>query len=111
MCRGLWFCQTLKERTIKKFELFLDPFLRLRGLVRRSEAWFIALAAGVGAVAGLCVTVLLGSTNLMHWLFFGQAKLSSLSSLASPFLALLPLAGGLILGVSGIYVRKWFPKR
>jgi CIC family chloride channel protein len=111
MCRGLWFCQTLKERTIKKFELFLDPFLQLRGLIRRSEAWFIALAAGVGAVAGLCVTVLLGSTNLMHWLFFGQAKLSSLSSLASPFLALLPLAGGLVLGVSGIYVRKWFPKR
>jgi chloride channel protein, CIC family len=85
--------------------------LHLRGLVRRNEAWFIALAAGVGAVAGLSVTVVLGSANLLHRLFFGRSEMSSLTSLASPYLVLGPLAGGLIIGISGIYVRKWFPKR
>jgi chloride channel protein, CIC family len=85
--------------------------LELRGLIRRNEAWFIALAAGVGAVAGLCVTALLGSANLLHRLFFGVSKLSSLSSLASPYLALVPAGGGLILGLAGIFTHKWFPKR
>lgn len=83
----------------------------MRGLVRRNEAWFIALAAGVGAVAGLCVTALLGCANLLHWLFFARGELSSLDSLTSPYLVLVPVAGGLILGISGIPVQKWFPKR
>jgi chloride channel protein, CIC family len=85
--------------------------LQLRGLIRRNEVWFIALAAGVGAGAGLCVAVLLGSANLLHSLFFGHAKLSSEASLASPYLALVPAGGGLILGLAGIFVQKWFPKR
>jgi chloride channel protein, CIC family len=85
--------------------------LHLRGLVRRNEAWFIALAAGVGAIAGLCVTLLLGSANLLHRLFYGASKLSSLASLSSPFLVLVPVAGGLILGILGVSVRKSFPKR
>ncbi|HMF06428.1 MAG TPA: chloride channel protein [Methylocella sp.] len=83
----------------------------MRGLVRRNEAWFIALAAGVGAIAGLCVTLLLGSANLLHRLFYGASKLSSLASLSSPFLVLVPVAGGLILGILGVSVRKSFPKR
>jgi chloride channel protein, CIC family len=91
--------------------LIFYPFLQLRRLVRRNETSFIALAAAVGAVAGLCVTVLLGCTNLLHRLFFGRSELSSLASLGSPYLALVPAAGGLILGLSGIFVRKWFPKR
>ncbi|MBO0733585.1 MAG: chloride channel protein [Methylocapsa sp.] len=81
------------------------------GLVRRNEVWFIALAASVGAIAGLCVAALLHITNLLHLLFFGRAKLSALAALSSPFLALIPLAGGLVLGISGIFVRRWFPKR
>src|ERR1700724_243964 len=99
------------ERAIRKLEIFLHSFLHLRGLVRRNEAWFIALAAGVGAVAGLSVTVLLGSANLLHRLFFGRSETSSLTSLASPYLVLVPIAGGLIIGISGIYVRKWMPRR
>jgi chloride channel protein, CIC family len=91
--------------------LIFYPFLQLRRLARRNEAWFIALAAAVGAVAGLCVTVLLGCTNLLHRLFFGRSELSGLAALGSPYLALVPAAGGLILGVSGVFVRKWFPKR
>lgn len=94
-----------------KFEDFFHPFLHLRRLVRRNEAWFIAFAAGIGAVAGLCVTVLLGSANLLHRLFFGVSKLSSLAALASPYLVLVPLAGGLLLGILSVSVQKWFPKR
>ncbi len=103
--------QPPRERAIKTFEFFVHLFLHLRGLVRRNEAWFIALAAVIGAVAGLCVTALLGAANLLHAFFFGHRHLSSLETLASPHLALVPLAGGLILGLSGIYLRKRFPKR
>jgi chloride channel protein, CIC family len=85
--------------------------LQLRGLIRRNEVLFIALAAGAGAVAGLCVTVLLGSANLLHRLFFGHAELSSHGALASPYLALVPACGGLILGLASISIQKWFPKR
>ncbi|MCI0467491.1 MAG: chloride channel protein [Beijerinckiaceae bacterium] len=79
--------------------------------MRRNEVWFIVLAAGVGAASGLSVTALLGAANLLHLLFFGHRQLSSLASLVAPIQALVPLAGGLILGISGIYVRKRFPKR
>jgi chloride channel protein, CIC family len=99
------------ERAITKFEIFFHLFVHLRGLVRRNEAWFLAFAAGVGAVAGLCVTLLLGCANLLHRLFFGRGELSSLASLFSPFLVLVPVAGGVILGILGVSVRKWFPKR
>jgi hypothetical protein len=81
--------------------------LHLRGLVRRNEAWFIALAAGVGAVWGLSVTVVLGSANLLHRLFFGRSEMSSLTSLASPYLVLGPLAGGLIIGISAQSSNQW----
>jgi H+/Cl- antiporter ClcA len=101
----------LRSAWYSSIEFFIRSFLRLRGLVRRNEAWFIALAASVGAVAGLSVTVLLGSVNLLHQLFFGRSETSSLTSLASPYLVLVPVAGGLIIGISGIYVRKWFSKR
>jgi CIC family chloride channel protein len=47
----------------------------------------------------------------LHQWFFGRGELSGLASLASPYLALVPTAGGLILGLSSIFVRKWFPKR
>jgi chloride channel protein, CIC family len=83
----------------------------LRGLVRRHEAWFIGLACAAGGIAGLCATALYHCANFLHYWLFGSRHLSSLISLKSPIEALVPLGGGLILGISGIYVRKWVPRR
>jgi len=83
----------------------------MRRLVRRNEVGFIGLAAAAGALAGLGVAALLGCTELLHGWLFGHRQLSSLVALDSQIQALVPLAGGLLLGLSGIYVRKWMPRR
>jgi len=99
------------EHTKSRYRLLLLIPSRLRVLVRRNEAGFIGLAAAIGGLAGLSVAVLLGSADLLHCLLFGHAHLSKLLALDVPAEALAPLAGGVILGVSGIYVRKWVPRR
>jgi CIC family chloride channel protein len=85
--------------------------LQVRGLVRRNEAGFIGLAIAAGGIAGLCVAALLACANFLHFWLYGHRHLSSLVVLDAPVQALIPLAGGLILGISGIYVRKWMPQR
>ncbi|HET6378360.1 MAG TPA: chloride channel protein, partial [Methylocella sp.] len=83
----------------------------MRWLIRRNEVWFIALASAAGGLAGLSVTALLGGATALHEWLFGHSQLSRLSALDRPIQAFMPLAGGLLLGVSGIYVRKWVPRR
>jgi CIC family chloride channel protein len=83
----------------------------VRRLVRRNEAWFIGLSIAVGGIAGLGVAGLLGCADFLHVWLFGNRRLSSLAALDAPVQAFVPLAGGLILGISGIYVRRWIPKR
>jgi chloride channel protein, CIC family len=100
-----------KEHLISRFDIFTHLSLHVRSLVRRHEVGFIGLAGLAGGIAGLSVAALLGSTNLLHRWLFGHPHLSSLTSLDSPFLAFIPLLGGLLLGISGIYVRKWMPRR
>ncbi len=83
----------------------------MRRLVRRDEAGFIGLAVAVGGIAGLWVAALLGCADLLHVWLFGHRRLSSLVSLDVLGQALVPLAGGLVLGISGIYVRRRMPRR
>jgi chloride channel protein, CIC family len=85
--------------------------LHVRALVRSNEAGFIVLAVAAGCIAGLCVAALFACADFLHYWLFGQRHLSSLVSLDAPAQALVPLAGGLVLGISGIYVRKWMPRR
>jgi CIC family chloride channel protein len=100
------------RREISRFELLLRILhLHLRWLIRRNEVWFIALASAAGGLAGLSVTALLGGATALHEWLFGHSQLSRLSALDRPIQAFIPLAGGLLLGVSGIYVRKWVPRR
>ncbi|WGJ13986.1 chloride channel protein [Methylocapsa sp. D3K7] len=96
---------------ISRFDILTLIPLRIRGLVRRHEVGFIGLAGLAGGIAGLSVAALLGTTNFLHRWLFGHPHLSSLTALDSPFLAFIPLMGGLLLGISGIYVRKWMPRR
>jgi chloride channel protein, CIC family len=100
-----------KECAISKFEFIFRIPLHVRRLVRRNEAGFIGLAVAAGGIAGLCVAALVACADFLHYWLFGHRHLSSLVSLDTPGQALVPLAGGLVLGISGIYVRKSMPQR
>lgn len=87
---------------------------RLRALVRRSEFALIGVAVFVGGVAGACVAFVRLTVALLHHLLFGVpfgATLSGLTNLNSPLLALVPALGGVFLGVTGLAIRKWRPRR
>jgi chloride channel protein, CIC family len=87
---------------------------RLRGFVRRNEIALIGLAILVGAVAALLVDLTSAAVDLLHQVFFGLPageRLSGSVSLRSPFLAFVPMAGGFILGVTGVFIKRWRPRR
>ncbi len=81
---------------------------RFRALVRRRESWLVVLAVAIGAMAGLVVTLLRNLAYLIQTLVYqlhdGQ-RLSSLDAL-TPWLALVPAIGGLILGLTVLALRK-----
>ncbi len=87
---------------------------RLRGFVRRSEIALIGLAVVVGAIAAVLVAVTSAAVDLFHHLFFAVPwgeRLSGAVSLGSPTMAFVPMVGGLILGVTGIFIKRWRPRR
>jgi len=82
---------------------------RLRAWVRAREAGTVALAAVVGAVAGLVVTVMGKMVTLLHQLFFwlGPDDRLSASKSINPVLALLvPTLGGLLLGLAALWISR-----
>jgi CIC family chloride channel protein len=84
---------------------------RLRAFVRAREIGIIALAAAVGAIAGLVVAAMSFAVSLLHTTFFGiplNQHLSAVLSLA-PIFALVPLVGGLVFGLVLVLVRQWRP--
>jgi CIC family chloride channel protein len=87
---------------------------RLRSLVRRSEFGLIGVAVVVGIIAGICVALIHWAVDFLHHLLFGvpfDGSLSALDRLNTPLMALVPLFGGLVLGLTGIAIRKWRPRR
>lgn len=88
--------------------------LTLRALVRADEVWLVALSAVVGLTAGLCVTAMSLTTQAMHRFIFrlgahdrlsGQVEVPPLNT------ALSLVLGGLIVGLLGLAVAKWWPRR
>src|SRR5579862_5831042 len=77
---------------------------RYRGLA------VMALAGAVGIAAGGLVTLMGWITNELHTLLFGLAngtRLSALSMLGSPALAIIPAIGGILMGVSIVLSRRF----
>jgi CIC family chloride channel protein len=77
---------------------------RLRGV------FILMLAAGIGVVSGLTVSALGGLTRQLHTLLFNlpeDSLLSAQSVLSPPALALIPAAGGLLMGLSLILARRF----
>ena len=82
---------------------------RLRAWVRAREAGTVALAAVVGAVAGLVVTVMGGVVSSLHELFFllppGE-RLSAAKAIHPLAALLVPSIGGLLLGLAGLTINR-----
>ena len=74
---------------------------RLRNTVRAGESGLIFLAVVIGIVAGLTTITLSRLAAGLHHLLYGQAALSASDHLESPWLALVPACGGLLLGAGG----------
>ncbi|MGC1465143.1 MAG: chloride channel protein [Pseudolabrys sp.] len=82
---------------------------RLRAIVRARESSLILLAAIIGVIAGLVVTVMGEVVSLMHILFFGLDHGERLSGRVSlnPFYAFLtPCIGGLLFGLASAYISR-----
>ena len=76
--------------------------------------WLAVLAAFVGAFAGLCVIAMSAITQRMHETLFGIGRLDRLSAQVEVGLGaalLVPMLGGLVLGLSGLALARWWPRR
>jgi CIC family chloride channel protein len=77
---------------------------RYRGLA------ILALAGAVGIAAGALVAAMGWITSMLHMLLFGLAsgaRLSALTVLANPALAIVPAIGGVLMGISVVLSRRF----
>jgi len=87
---------------------------RLRAIVRARESSLIALAALVGAIAGLVVAAMGTGVDVLHRLFFQLepgVRLSGLPRLAPAVAISVPLVGGLVFGIARELLVRWRPER
>ncbi len=85
----------------------LTPIAWVRRRFRASELWFIALAIGVGATAGLLTVILGESARFLQRHLFNlptHVRLSAVHALTPLQLAMLPV-GGIVLGLFSLAVR------
>ncbi len=86
----------------------------LRALVRADELWLVALAAGVGVIAGLAVVTMALTAQTMHRVLFrlgDSVELSASPSLDWRLSLAVPCLGGLALGVLGLIAARLVPRR
>ncbi len=81
----------------------------VRGQIRASELWLVAIAAVIGAAAGLTTFAISGSARALQIALYGISPATRLSTI--PFLPLVRLpvlpVGGLILGL----ITLWWTRR
>ncbi|MDT3382338.1 chloride channel protein [Labrys neptuniae] len=89
------------------FDRIIPGWMRL--LVRRSESGMVALAAVVGALAGVAVYGVAATAQLAHELFFGlqaEERLSGTLGLPVILAVSMPLIGGLLLGLFNLVLAR-----
>src|SRR5262245_34595111 len=87
---------------------------RIRAWVRAREAGTVMLAALVGAVAGLVVTVMGGVVTSLHELFFmlePGVRLSAADEINPVAVFLVPCLGGLVFGLANLSLRRFGTER
>ena len=86
----------------------------LRALVRADEVWLVALAAVVGALAGVMVWFMTVVTQLIHqglFLISAAERLSAMVDLPTMRTLAVPTLGGLAFGVLSFLVARRWPRR
>ena len=90
----------------------LSAFIaRVRTAIRASESGLIFLAVLIGSAAGLLTTALSRSAAMLHKLLYGHSSLSAIERLDSPWLALIPVLGGLIFALGSRLATRLRPRR
>ncbi len=86
----------------------------LRALVRADEIWLVGLAAVVGCIAGLMVVTMNIASQELHRVLFhigAQQRLSGMTAIDPWRAMLVPSLGGLALGLFGLALARWWPRR
>lgn len=87
---------------------------RLRALVRANEIWLTVLAGVVGIVTGIAVLIIYASTQIIHTILFDLKPGHGLST-GAPVdawrVAIIPAAGGLLLGLAALGLAKSRPRQ
>ncbi len=85
----------------------------LRALVRADELGLVVLAAVIGIAAGLAVVAMNELTQDAHHLLFATngERLSGQVSVDRLRCLLVPTLGGLAVGLLGLAVARWWPRR
>ena len=85
----------------------------LRAAIRADETALVVVAAGIGVAAGLATVAMSAVTQLCHEILFaiphGQ-RLSAQAAVAPWRSVVVPLLGGLAVGVLGLAVTRWWPR-
>ena len=86
----------------------------LRALVRTDELWLVVLSAFIGCGAGVLVWMMTETTQLVHQLLFAissSQRLSATVELDPIRTVAVPAIGGLVLGLFGLAVVHFRPRR
>ncbi len=93
---------------------FIEAPRRLRAFIRAHETSLVAIAAVIGAIAGLLVATMSGAVNILHYMFFnlGAGERLSAQTKIDPLHAIIvPLVGGFALGIALLLLLRWRPGR
>jgi CIC family chloride channel protein len=86
----------------------------LRALVRTDEIWLVVLSAFVGCAAGILDVLMTEATQQIHQLLFligPTERLSAMAELDPIRSVAVPCLGGLVLGLLGLVIFKYRPRR
>jgi chloride channel protein, CIC family len=86
---------------------------RREARLRDSELFLLVLALATGIAAGLGVVVINLSLGLVRKLAFGVpfgSHLSEVTGIGPPRVILMPIVGGLLVGLSATILRRWRPR-
>jgi len=93
---------------------YLEAPRRLRAFVRAHETSLVVLAALVGTIGGLVVSGMAAAVELLHVVLFNLemgARLSSQLKIDPLRALLVPSLGGLLLGITFLWLARWRPER